>query len=203
VETRTRKTALRGVLLLGIGLVLGLLGAGCGTDQGADLYASECARCHGNDRAGVEGVGPNLGIESFALEESDEWLADRIGHGYRDMPRFGTTLSETQIARIVSFLRNDGATPGDDLPAPATSQAPLPDDEVVMQGKALYDAAPNGCASCHAGDGAGSADGPNILGASKSGIAAAHADIPDLDYDLNEEELEAVYRYVVYLADQR
>lgn len=203
METRARKTALRGVFLLGIGLVFGLLGAGCGTDQGADLYASECARCHGNDRAGVEGVGPDLGIESFALDESDAWLADRIDHGYRNMPRFGTAMTDAQIAVIVSFLRNDGATPDDRGPAPTTSQAPLPDDEVVMQGKTLFELAETGCAECHAADGAGSADGPNILGASKSGIAAALTDVSEMDFDLNEQELEAVYRYLVFLMEQR
>jgi mono/diheme cytochrome c family protein len=78
----------------------------CGDEgSGSDLYAMACAGCHGADRQGVEHVGPDLTETSFALEESDEWITGRIHDGFKGMPRFERTLSESQIAVIVSYLR--------------------------------------------------------------------------------------------------
>lgn len=187
-------------------LMLGLLAPGCSGDEGADLYAAECARCHGSDRAGVDGVAPDLSKTSFALEETDVWLSERIGHGYRNMPRFTPTLTEGQISAVVAFLRHGGEAAPSSPAVTTTTQ--MPDDEELARGRAIFEfeagSEGEGCAGCHASDGAGTTEGPGILGASKWGISDALERVVEMeDIVLSPEDLEAVYRYLVFLSEGR
>jgi mono/diheme cytochrome c family protein len=182
--------------------------------SGEDLYGLACSRCHGIDRSGVEDLGPDLGPDSFALEESDEWLADRIVNGRNEMPRFGRVLTTDQVDMLVAFLRGveyvavgttipttDTTEPGSDTAAPTTTTAPTDtvSDEVLALGKLVWDvtAGGEGCAECHGFDGLGGV-APNVLGASKSGITGAiRGGTPDMEHIvLTREELDAVYEYM-------
>ena len=73
--------------------------------DGRDLFVMACARCHGPELDGVEGVAPAIGRRSDAAEESDAWIARRIGEGEDEMPRFGRILTPEQIGLIVGYLR--------------------------------------------------------------------------------------------------
>lgn len=181
--------------------------------SGQDLYTMACARCHGIDRAGIEDLGPDLSSTAFALEESDEWLIDRITNGKDDMPRFGGVLTAEQIISIVAYLRGvppsaigttTTTTPGGDGGGSSTTVDDA-DDEVLALGKEIFDvtAGGEGCASCHGFDGAGTGEGPNILGSSKSAISTAMGGgVPDMDdIELTSEELEAVYQYLRTLSN--
>ena len=197
---------------------------------GQDLYTMACSRCHGIDRAGIEDVAPDLSATSFALEESDAWLADRIVNGYKDMPRFGRVLTDDQVAVIVAFLRGMNvnmppttttiattttappatATPGTPTtePPPTTTAAPDGvDPDVLALGKQVFDvtAGGEGCANCHGFDGKGTNQGPNIIGASKSAISGAlGGGIIDMEnIVLTAEELDAVYQYLLELTQNR
>ena len=91
---------------IGLLVVLALWMAGCASEgSGRDLFASECARCHGRDRAGLVGLGPDLRPSSVALDESDEWLSGRIRNGYRDMPSFAGVLTAGQTAIVIAYPR--------------------------------------------------------------------------------------------------
>lgn len=170
-----------------------------------DLFTMACARCHGVDRKGIEDVGPDLSPTSFALEESDEWLAERISTGQDGMPRFGGVLTSDQIDSIVVFLRGGVAAPTPTTtPGPGPTTTPAggsgPDEDILVAGKQIYDVTAGGvgCASCHAFDGQGTNDGPNIIGSSKSSISGAMGGgVPDMDdIKLSSEQLEAVYQYL-------
>jgi mono/diheme cytochrome c family protein len=166
---------------------------------GEDLYLLACAQCHGADRMGIQGDGPNISPGSFAMEESDEWLAERIRNGKNEMPRWGGVLTDDQIASIVAFLR--GETPTTDSTVPATDSGGAAQLEL---GKQVFEvtAGGRGCADCHGFDAQGTIDGPNILGSSKSAIAdALGGGVPEMrDIELTPEELDAVYRYLQTLS---
>jgi len=179
---------------------------------GQDLFTLACARCHGIDRTGIEDVAPDISSTSFAMDESDEWLADRISAGRKEMPRFSGVLTEGQIGQLVRFLRglnSDTPTPptttttvvsGDTTTTTAPDNA---DSELLALGKEIFEVtgATNGCSECHGLDAQGTSDGPNIIGSSKSAISGAiGGGVPDMaDIKLTSEELEAVYRYLTTL----
>lgn len=176
--------------------------------SGEDIFALACARCHGVDRKGIEDVAPDISMTSFTLEESDEWIADRIREGKDEMPRFGGVLNDDQINLIIAFLRG---VPPDQIGVTTTTidngqtgtTQPTdsgPSAEVLAQGKEIFEvtAGGEGCASCHGFDAGGTGDGPNIIGASKSAInVAMRGGVLDMDdIKLGDDELEAVYQYL-------
>lgn len=182
--------------------------------SGEDLYGLACSRCHAIDRTGVEDLGPDLSPTSFALEESDEWLADRIINGRNEMPRFGRVLSTGQIDMLLAFLRGtdlvvatettlppttDTTVPGTETTTTTTTVPEGPSAEMLALGKEVWDvtAGGEGCASCHGFDGLGG-DGPNIVGASRSALNGAFGGgVVDMErIKLTNEELEAVYEYM-------
>jgi mono/diheme cytochrome c family protein len=193
----------------------------------AELYSLACARCHGVDRAGIDDVAPDISESSLTMMESDDWIFLRIAEGYKDMPRFGQTLSDAQIAAITTYLRFGGDvqastttttttvagdTTGTTEPQAATTttlgEPATPDnDDVLALGQSLYDETFGfaGCQECHGLDANGSQEGPSIIGASRSSIAGALGEVPDMEVDipLTNEELEAVYQYVTWLTAQR
>lgn len=71
---------------------------------GEEIYRQLCASCHSRDLSG--GVGPALGPGSEASLLDDGMLASTIaqGRGSR-MPAFGETLDDSQITRVVAYLR--------------------------------------------------------------------------------------------------
>ncbi|WP_116091699.1 PQQ-dependent sugar dehydrogenase [Sphingomonas crusticola] len=91
----------------------------------ARLFADNCAGCHGADRAG--GRGPAL-TEARLVARVDAQLRHTIAAGVpgTEMPAFGGTLSNTQIAALAAYLRT---------PAPATPPrhpfVPSPDGQVL------------------------------------------------------------------------
>lgn len=178
------------LLLMSLGL------SACGGDGSAeDLYAMACAGCHGKNQEGVEGVGPDLTTGSFALEETNQWLTDRINHGFQEMPGFDRALSDAQVRLIVAYLRGG---------APEPTTPPGPGDERLALGRRIYEveAGGVGCASCHGSDAGGTSDGPNIIGVSKSAIVRALESVFDMeDIHLTPEEIDAVYRYVRHLSE--
>jgi mono/diheme cytochrome c family protein len=80
-------------------------GAGAaGSGPGAELYAANCARCHGSDGGG--GIGPQLSDGQVADEFPD--VADEIDvvtDGEGSMPAFGDRLSPTEIDDVVEYTR--------------------------------------------------------------------------------------------------
>jgi mono/diheme cytochrome c family protein len=176
--------------------------------SGKDLYNLACTRCHGLDRMGIEDVAPDISETSFAMDESDEWLAERIRDGRDEMPRFGGVLTDSQINLLVAFLRGGLVTTTTtvvgDGSVTTTTRPDADDDEVLKLGKLIFDVTGGGkgCAECHAFDAQGTKDGPNIIGSSKSAISGAMGGgVVDMeDIKLTPDELEAVYRYLSTLS---
>jgi mono/diheme cytochrome c family protein len=193
---------------------------------GDQLFALACARCHGIDAEGIEDLAPDISQDSFTLMESDEFIIGRITDGYKLMPRFGTVLTDEQIATIVTWMRfgtdvppettttttvpggqGNGQGNGQGTTTTTTSQAEGPSEEVLALGEFVYQEGFgfDGCSECHGADANGSNQGPSILGASRSSIVRALNGVPDMEVDepLTQEEIDAVWAYITLLTQQR
>jgi mono/diheme cytochrome c family protein len=69
---------------------------------GRDVYAANCAACHGRDLGG--GSGPALGPGSGAAAASAETLQRIITGGASGMPAWAGILTAEEIADVVTFL---------------------------------------------------------------------------------------------------
>jgi mono/diheme cytochrome c family protein len=78
-------------------------------NDGATLYKTKCAMCHGPDGAGKTPVGQKLNVRDLRSPEvqkqSDADLCHVIGQGKGKMPAFGKTLSDDQIKLLVAHIR--------------------------------------------------------------------------------------------------
>src|SRR6202789_188816 len=84
------------------------VGATGGLGDAPDLYAKNCAGCHGNDLTG--GRGPSLFGTALLAERSDDELRQSILKGIPTggMPSFQGQLDDAQIGRMLAFLRIRG-----------------------------------------------------------------------------------------------
>ncbi|BCR03412.1 c-type cytochrome [Desulfuromonas versatilis] len=71
----------------------------------AELYAGNCAACHGADGRG--GIGPDLGAGEYKFGKDDAAILESIANGRPGgMPAFGARLSEAQLLSLVEFLKS-------------------------------------------------------------------------------------------------
>ena len=71
-----------------------------GTTDGRTLFLKNCAHCHGASAHGDEG--PDL----HNLDESDDWIANRIRNGKRgQMTAFAGKLKPSEINAVIAYLR--------------------------------------------------------------------------------------------------
>jgi len=85
---------------------LPLLAAG---PDGAALYKSKCAACHGPDGAGQTPMGKNLKVRDLRSDavqkQTDIELTKVISGGKGKMPPYGKQLSTADIQAIIAFIR--------------------------------------------------------------------------------------------------
>lgn len=79
--------------------------------QGQEVYANNCASCHGS--TGKGGVGSKLdeGRAVGRYPDPGEQTA-LVTEGVRAMPGFGSKLSEAEIEAVVRYIREIIAAPG-------------------------------------------------------------------------------------------
>lgn len=78
------------------------------TEQsGESIYRSICAGCHMQDGRGATGAGvyPSL-LDDKRLAEKQAAIA-MVLHGQRAMPPFGRSLTNEQVAAVVTFIRTN------------------------------------------------------------------------------------------------
>ena len=76
--------------------------------SGADIYKANCVSCHAADGHG-SAVGKSLHAADFhspqVQQQSDPQMMDVIKNGRGNMPPFGESLSQDQIAAVVKYIR--------------------------------------------------------------------------------------------------
>lgn len=77
--------------------------------DGAALYKSKCAMCHGADGSGNTPVGKSLKVKDLASpdvqKQSDADLVKTISGGKGKMPAFNGKLSADELKAVVEFIR--------------------------------------------------------------------------------------------------
>ncbi len=72
--------------------------------DGAEIYARQCASCHGN--IGEGGLGPALAGSVVARYPDPRDQATVVATGRLGMPGFSSSLSDDEIAAVVAFTRS-------------------------------------------------------------------------------------------------
>jgi len=113
--------------------LLALLASGAALP--ADLYATHCASCHGQDRLG--GMGPALLPENLSrLGKPDAAKVIRDSRPGVQMPAFGQTLNDAQIAKLVELIYSPV------VPAPAWGEREIRASRVVHHAPGALPAKP-------------------------------------------------------------
>lgn len=122
---------------------------------GHELFAENCAACHGD--GGEGGLGPALNLQELLATTADEALFSltRTGIPGTIMPAwgqsFGGPLTDAQIGQIVAFIRSWQPTAPEATPA-ATAPDPARGAAIFVQT----------CALCHGENGRGTATAPAL-----------------------------------------
>jgi cytochrome c oxidase cbb3-type subunit 3 len=131
--------------------------------DGATLYGTFCAACHGPTGEGMRYPGatafPAIGNPDFLAVASYRFLIETITHGRpgRRMPAWGEGeggLRPTEIATVAAFVRSLAP----DVPAPLDTEPRRTVEADPAAGARLYAGA---CASCHGARGEGK-EGPAL-----------------------------------------
>ncbi|MFZ3200291.1 MAG: c-type cytochrome [Candidatus Acidiferrales bacterium] len=79
-------------------------------DNGAALFKSKCASCHGPDGKGDIPVGKALKLRDLGSEEvqkqTDAQLTEVTANGKGNMPAYKGKLTDDQIKELVLFIRS-------------------------------------------------------------------------------------------------
>ena len=75
-----------------------------------ELYAQNCARCHGADGRGQTEAGktydtPDIADAKWQRRHSDKKIAGKISKGGGGMPAFGKKLSQKESNELVRYVR--------------------------------------------------------------------------------------------------
>jgi cytochrome c6 len=89
-------------------LVLLLLAVPCLAD-GAALFKTKCAACHGENGAGATTMGKKLGIRDFGSadvqKQTDAQLVTIVKNGKNKMPAYSGKITDAEIATLVAHIR--------------------------------------------------------------------------------------------------
>jgi mono/diheme cytochrome c family protein len=116
-----RRVLIVALLLVSAATLLGLV-AGCGGDDettttaaatettaaggggadGAEVFASICAGCHGAD--GTGGTGPDLTASTSLTKDG---IVDQVTNGGTNMPAYGDQLSTEEIDAVADYVLSD------------------------------------------------------------------------------------------------
>jgi len=204
---RWSAAVLAGPVLVASATTIGALTVGAGApapvpkaappELGRELYATQCAGCHGVDGTGVTDRGPALTVEGpaavdFAVRTGRMPLADPDAQARRSPVRY----SEDEIDALVAYAGAFGS--GADVPDVDPAAGDL------AAGGQLYRL---NCAACHVASGAGAAIGgsreaPSLTDATPTEIGEAiligPGAMPSFA-SFSDQDIDDIARYVQHL----
>lgn len=153
--------SLRRPVVLCIGLFLSIRGltaqehsyTPADIENGAKLYQSSCAGCHGPSGDAIPGI--NLGRGQFRRATTDSELIAIIQKGIPNTAMPPSSFSEAQAGQLVAYLRTTAASVAGASPAAAA----LPGNPT--RGKALFEGKAD-CDTCHRVNGVGARLAPDL-----------------------------------------
>ncbi len=81
-------------------------------EDGAALYKSKCAMCHGASGQGDTPMGKTLKVKNLSTpdvqKQTDEQLTTTVNKGKGKMPPFAGKLTEDQVKAVIGFVRTLG-----------------------------------------------------------------------------------------------
>lgn len=75
--------------------------------DGQELYELNCSACHQPGGTGIDGVYPALADSAFVSIDDAGPVAETVIHGRAGMPAWDGSLTDTEIAAILTYLRTD------------------------------------------------------------------------------------------------
>jgi len=175
----------------------GLVPTTQGAGPGEQIFESQCAMCHGVDRAGSPPTFPSLiGVEARI---STGKVVDAIRHGTGRMPSF-PNIDEKGLGALISYLRT-GSPVGDRKGLGATpSLAVTPKEPADAVGAKVY---ADKCSTCHGDHLEGVPPSPTLLGLGRRMTAAQATEVIQngkgtmpAKADLKGVDLDALLRFL-------
>jgi glucose dehydrogenase len=174
----------------------GGLGAANASSPGEALYQSQCASCHGVDRAGSPPTFPSL--VNITNRLPNDKIVSTIHHGSARMPSFPNIEGEN-LDTLLAYLRTAGpaAPPREMQSAPAAAHAIKPAADPA--GAKVY---AEQCAPCHGDKLEGISPTPALLGLGARMNAAQTTDVIQKGkglmpgFDVKGADLDALLRFL-------
>jgi hypothetical protein len=117
-------------------------------------------------------------------------------------PPSTATTATAPVTTGAPVTTTSGATSTTSV-APSTTQGPIGDGDLEL-GRFIWEEyyLEEGCQKCHGLDARGTADGPDIRGASRTKIVDALLDVEEMEWgtQLTSSEIDAVHAYLTYLS---
>jgi mono/diheme cytochrome c family protein len=73
--------------------------------SGEGLFVNVCRGCHMADGKGATGAGTYPSLARNKSLQARGYAVSIVVHGLRDMPPFGSMMSDDQVAAVVNYLR--------------------------------------------------------------------------------------------------
>ena len=161
-------------------------------ENGASLYNSTCAVCHG-----LDGEAMGVSLHDLVLENPVEFIHKvRFGNPGTTMPSaINNGWSLDDVKDVLAYADEVLPNPPTPTPTPTPTTTPTPTPTTTptptpTPGAILYQ---DNCQVCHGPNGEGTAIAPNIQGKSASEIQNAIDTVPLMSgIDLSPEEISAI-----------
>lgn len=98
-------------LLLAITTAVAAPCAALAAPSGLQLYGDNCAACHQRTGAGIPGAFPSLKGDKFVVGDP-KTLSQTVLNGRGGMPAFKTSLSDADMATVLTFIRTSWGNKG-------------------------------------------------------------------------------------------
>lgn len=208
-SARKGQTFLVGLSLVILGIALTVIFASTGSRQasaqsrtgavdGAQLFTSSCASCHGPQGEGTEFGPPLTGVgeaaADFQLRTGRMPLADPDAQTVRKPPAFSPEEIDALVAYVGSFGK------GPEIPEVALSDTDLSDGQAFFV---------ENCAACHGAVGNGGAAGPGALAPSlyraepldiAEAMVTGPGEMPR--FNLDTKQRNDIIAFITHLQDQ-
>jgi len=154
-------------------------------DEGARMYRSSCALCHGLDGTRVPSV--SLGSGQFRRASSDDDLVRLIRSGIPGTAMPSNTLSDDEAANLVAYLR---AMPTLSASVSVSASSDVKRGQALVEGKGQ-------CLTCHKIGPGGNKSGPDLSGIGRLRKA------DELALSLVEPDAEILHSYRTFRGTTR